>query len=382
MLFRLRVGNKQPDPAGSLDRSFQTPDGSVLDRNGRLLYISGERFRWDIVEGNCCFLCGNSVPESESTDEHIIPDWVLREYSLHALEVTLPNGATLPYSRYRVPCCTSCNSLLGQTVEAPISQVIKGGYATLVEFIQKESAWPLFAWMNLLFLKTHLKDRTLRHSLDARQGTEKIADFYDWSPMHHIHCIVRAYYTGAKLDPRLMGSVFILPAKSQPRFERFDYADFSHHKTMMIRLGEVAIVCVLNDAGATYSLLKDWLTPKLGGRLSPVQLREILARFAHANAAIRTRPDFHTTFEQGLPYISVTHPDQFEADPGDPLLLGELMEHTCAPLLKGLVRENKEEVLKGIRSGGWTFLITPDGKFDALSMEPVQPKTNITAPAP
>jgi len=359
--------------------TFQTPDGSVVDEKGRLVYISGERFRRDIVEGNCCFLCGNAPTSNEFTDEHIIPDWVLREFSLHNLKVTLPNGATLPYSKYRVPCCTACNSLLGQSVEQPISQVFKGGYAAVIEFIQKETPWPLFAWMNLLFLKTHLKDRTLRYSLDARQGTEKIADFYDWSPMHHVHCIVRAYYTGAKLDPRLMGSVFILPAKNCEWFERFDYADFSHHKTMMIRLGETAVVCVLDDACATYSLLKDWFTPKLGGPLSPVQLREILARFAHANAAIRTRPAFHTTFEKGQSYISVTHPDQFETDPGDPLLLGKLMEHTCVSLLKGYLGKNEEEVIKGIRSGGWTFLVAPDGKFDAQSMEPMSSNTGSTS---
>jgi len=348
----------------------------VLDETGRLVYISGERFRRDIVEGNCCFLCGSAPTGNEFTDEHIIPDWVLREFSLHSRKVTLPNGATVPYSKYRVPCCTTCNSLLGQSVEGPISQVFKGGYSAVIQFIQKKTPWPLFAWMNLLFLKTHLKDRTLRYSLDARQGPEKIADFYDWSTMHHIHCIVRAYFTGAKLDPRLMGSVYILPAKNRAWFERFDYADFSHHKTMMIRMGDVAIVCVLDDACAVNSLLNDRLTPKLGGLLSPVQLREILARFAHAYAAIRTRPEFHTTFEKGLPYISVTHPDQFEADLGDLLLLGKLMDHTCAPSLNGYLGKNKDEVMQGIRSGCWTFLLTPDGKFDALSMEPAQPESS------
>lgn len=348
-----------------------TPDGSVLDESGRLIYISCERFRRDIVEGNCCFVCGTAHDGSRFTEEHIVPDWVLREYSLHNRKVTLPNGASVPYSRHRLPCCSACNSLLGQSVEEPISKVVKGGYAAVIEFIRKETPWPLFAWMNLMFLKMHLKHRTLRYSLDAREGTEKIADLYDWAPMHHIHCIVRSYYTGAKLDPWLMGSVFVLPAKIRDHFERFDYADLSQHKTMMIRLGEIAVVCVLNDACATYSLLKEWLTPKIRGPLSPVQLREILARFAHANSSIRTRPVFHTTFDGGRPTISVTHPDHFETNPGDPVLLGKLMEHTCVPILKGYVGKNQNEMIDGIRSGRWTFLVTPDGEFDDRSMEPV-----------
>lgn len=131
MLVRICSGQ----PFEECHINIQIPDGSVLDQSGRLIYISGERFHRDIVQGNCCFLCGNAPDKNKFTDEHIIPDWVLREYSLHNLKVTLPNGAT-----------------------------------------------------------------------------------------------------GAKLDPRLLGSMYILPAKIRPHYERFDYADFSHHKTMMIRL--------------------------------------------------------------------------------------------------------------------------------------------------
>lgn len=351
---------------------FQTTDGSVVGADGRLLFVSGQRFQRDIVEGQCCFLCGASPDKAEFTDEHVIPDWVLREFSLHSKQVTLANGATIPYSRYRVPCCSSCNALLGETVEKPISDMIKGGYQSVSAFIKKNGAWRLFAWMNLIFLKTHLKDRAFRFSLDAREGTEKISELYDWSPMHHIHCIVRAYYTKATLDPRLMGSVFVLPAKVRPHLGLFDYADFSVHKTMLIRLGETAIICVLDDACATISLIQNWLFPKLGGPLSPVQLREVLSRIAHANSAISSRPQFHTVFDEGLPHLSVTHADHFEAEKGDPEKLGALMHHTCGPLLEDYGGQNKDAVIEGLRSGRWTFLVDPSGKFDDRSMEPME----------
>jgi len=55
-----------------------------------------------------------------------------------------------------------------------------------------------------------------------------------------------------------------------------------------------------------------------------------------------------------------------------------LLRDMCVPLVKGYLAKNEDEVIKGIRSGGWTFIITSDGKFDARSMEPVSSNTGST----
>jgi hypothetical protein len=346
-----------------------TSDGSVIDRNGKVVHYSVERFRKDIVEGDRCFMCGASRDEKPFNDEHIVPDWVLRKFDLHRQHVTLPNGVSVPYARYLVPCCVECNGRLGKEVEEPISELLKGSYAKVVEFVHAKGPWPLFAWMNLIYLKTHLKDQRLRFSLDQRVSAEKIGDYYDWGSLHHMHCVARAFHTGAKLDHRIMGSVLVLPAKLIPGFGRFDYADLYEFKTTFIQLGEVAIFCVLNDACATLSLIKDRFFKMIGGKLSPIQMREVLARLAHANQAITARPEFHTQFDNAVPHLSVTHPDQFTADPGDPLELGRLMDRLCVPFLSSYAGPNKDQVIEGIRKGVWTFLVTPEGKFDAVSME-------------
>ncbi len=43
---------------------IQTEDGSVVDKAGKLIYFSAERFIRDIVEGDCCFICGRSPSET------------------------------------------------------------------------------------------------------------------------------------------------------------------------------------------------------------------------------------------------------------------------------------------------------------------------------
>ena len=61
-------------------------------------------------------------------DEHIIPRWILKRFGLFDKQITLPSGERRHYRGYRIPCCVTCNSLLGDTVEAPISQLLDGDY--------------------------------------------------------------------------------------------------------------------------------------------------------------------------------------------------------------------------------------------------------------
>ena len=72
-----------------------TADGSIVGEDGKILFFSLKRFRRDIVEGNCCFICGISPAKTQFNDEHVIPDWILKEFSLHNKLVTLPNSSGL-----------------------------------------------------------------------------------------------------------------------------------------------------------------------------------------------------------------------------------------------------------------------------------------------
>ena len=348
----------------------QFEDGSVEDLQGTVLHFSANRFHRDIVEGNCCFLCGAPPGSRPFNDEHIIPDWVLREYGLHNAQITLPNGASVSYSQYVVPCCEECNTFHGRNVEEPISNLIRGPREKLIEHITAKTPWDLFAWLNLIFLKAHLKDRLLYFSLDRRGGTERIGDFHDWQAIHHLHCVARAWRTGALVDHKILGTVFVAVAKTGGRHAKFDFATLSAQQCCYIQLGDLVVFCVLNDACGVYSLVKDRLFPMVGGPLSGIQQREVLARLAHANTAIKNRPVFHTSFENGFPEFGVDLPATLEANPGDPLELGRIMGRCCAPLLTSYGGTDKEQIIEHIREGRWTFLQTPEGKFDSRSMDP------------
>ena len=93
---------------------MNTPDGSVVDGTGNVIYFSVDRFVSDICEGGCCFVCGVGPDAAQFSDEHILPRWILKKFNLFDRTIGVPNTAQFPYGRYTVPCCLDCNQLTGR----------------------------------------------------------------------------------------------------------------------------------------------------------------------------------------------------------------------------------------------------------------------------
>jgi hypothetical protein len=201
----------------------KTSDDSLVRSDGSVIHYSAERFVTEIVKGNACFICGAAPEKAAFNDEHVIPKWLLRSLDLYDSTVTLPSGSNIRYGQWTLPCCVGCNTLLGEKVESPVSELMKGGYEGVVSTLQNEGPWILFYWVNLIFLKTYLKSMALRFHLDHRKGEMTIGETIDWGTMHHIHCVVRSILTGTKIDPCALGSFFLLPAKTSKHSKEFDY---------------------------------------------------------------------------------------------------------------------------------------------------------------
>jgi hypothetical protein len=267
-----------------------TPDGSVVDENGKVLVFSTKRFIGDICLGDCCFICGAKPDEKPFNNEHILPDWMLRRYDLFARTITLPNGTLVRYDRYTVPCCVDCNSLMGQEIEKPISEAVHGGPESFAEFIHNNGLH-VITWMGLIYLKTHLKDRKYRVHLDQRKGEEKIADQYEWEYLQHLHAMVRSFYTGCRVDKEAVGSFLGVSVTEQASAEKFDFGDLYLAQTMFLRLDEMGMVAVFNDSGAAMSRFWERLQ-RITGPVSELQLREIMVDFSYLNLHLKERPIF------------------------------------------------------------------------------------------
>lgn len=271
-------------------------DNSVVAESGRVVFFSNRRFKRAICRGDCCFICGLSPRKTTFNDEHILPEWLLRRFKLFQREITLPNRTTVRYGQYTIQCCSACNSLLGAAIEQPVRELVAGGHQAVADQVREKGPSLLFVWLALIFVKTHLRDRDFRADRDLRVPSGPISSMYKWGTLHHLHCVARIFFSGAELDPQVFGTIMILPAKVEPASEPFDFVDLYLAQTMLMRIEDVAILCVFDDGGAVAQylirILKD-----APGPFSAVQLREILADAAACNLHLLNRPIHHSIFD-------------------------------------------------------------------------------------
>jgi hypothetical protein len=346
-----------------------TPDDSVLDSDGKIIFFSLERFISDIANGDCCFICGAQSDDVPFNEEHVIPQWLLRRFELHQRRIQIPNNTEFRYSGLVVPCCITCNAEMGNRFEKPMSALFEGGFAAVSKELRDRGPWPLFHWMALIFLKMHLKNRDIKYHRDPRKGDLKIAETHSWNDLHHLHCVARSFHTGAKLHPDVLGSLCVLPAKVKPYFEGFDFIDLTDAQTMLLSVNDVAIIVVLNDSQAALSIAHQDFDRKIGGPLSPLQLRELAATFAAINLQVAPKTRFISDIDVllGDYGIRAERPYQVHIPDWDHDLYGAIMHRLTEDIVEQM--HNGDEVLNLVKTGRYTFLTNAQGAFDADSME-------------
>lgn len=341
-------------------------DGSVYDRQGRLVYCSAERFVTNVCEGEHCFICDRIEGEVAFNREHILPNWLLRQFGLHRGTLTLPNLQLHGYGTYTIPCCVECNERLSKHFESPVSEAFAQGLAGVKAMVEREGPEKLFQWMALIFLKMHLKDRLLRKHLDRRFGDAAISEDYNWPTFHHLHCIVRAHYTGAAISDYVLGSVLLIQVDNDVKDDIFDLCSVTDAFTLYLRAGDVALYATFNDAKASVGAI-DNVLQRITGMLNPAQAREVAAELAAANLHLSNRPTYHTTlsdFDGADLAIIARVPDGgpvFEKK--DPEVVGAA-KHLLLKSIRGNFKGGShEEMVELLRQNKISFLFDDDGNF-------------------
>lgn len=349
-----------------MNNSADERGATIVEGDGRILLMSCQWFIDEIVMGEACFVCGCSPQHKAFNDEHVIPAWVLRRFSLFDKQITLPTGECRHYRSYKIQCCEECNSLLGETVETPISKLLAGDYLAVSQRLDDDAIRLLFIWLSLLFVKVHLKDRGIRVHKDPRIGSEVIGDLYDWAEMHHAHAVSRTPYTKAILLPGVVGSLRVYEIQGQNSGDAWDYFDFSYDQTVVVRIGNVGIVATLNDSTAGERAWSDRLG-LIDGPISKFQLREIGAMLALANRKLIYRPRFRTSVynKTRLTIESITPPPwpkEFDPTAFGEVLLFAVSEYVRSSLIMVDGSRDQEKVAAAIASGYVRFL-TRNGEF-------------------
>ena len=352
-------------------------DKSIVDSRGKIIFISRERFLRDIAWGNCCFICGARPEDKKFDDEHILPQWLLRRYDLFSKTITLPNNVAVRYDGYTVSCCEDCNDLMGEHFEEPVSNAVRDG-PDAIKTLLNEDRLKLYTWLALIYLKTHLRDKSLRYHLDARKGTESIADGYDWDHLYHVHAVVRHFYSGYEVHEDALGSCLFMPVRREASTEPFDYGNLYFAQTSLIRLEGIALLTVFGDSGGALGFLYDRIIKRITGAVSDVQARELMVDLAFYNLHLKVRPVFQTRFdldkEEGQIIIHrPPHPTMYEPVMS---LRGGLFEsalHDVIPTIR-IPGCTREEVSEAIKAGRFTLLFDANGQFLRKTWGTVDPE--------
>jgi hypothetical protein len=204
-------------------------------------------------------------------------------------------------------------------------------------------------------------------------GNTKIADLYEWEDLHHLHSIVRCFYTGCRVDKDAVGSFLGIPVQVQGPPEKFDYGDLLQAQTLCVRLDELGMIAVFNDSGAAMSWSHQRLQ-NITGPVSEIQFRELMVDFAYLNLRLKERPGYTSEcdLDNETCRITVRHGSLVDLTDPDPAMRGALMHYVLKDVLPYLRHRTAtdEEFLESVKDGTATFLFDNEGKFIERSIIP------------
>jgi hypothetical protein len=331
---------------------YKPEDNSIISTSGKILHFGADRFITDICQGNCCFICGANNHSATFNKEHILPKWILKKYNLFEKTINLPSTTKVKYSKYTLPCCGHCNSLMGEKMEQPIRELIEAGFDAVSQYVEEEGGQLFFIWLALIFIKTHLNDKHLRRNL-KQKDSEMIADAYDWGLLHHIHCIARSFYTGCEIPVEKIGSFVMIDVDTNNQ-ELFDYLALHDFRSILLRLDNICFIVVFDDSCG--SLVRcNHVLENISGMTSPIKAREILVHLSYANESIKNRPEFYTMVDVGLEQsvMGVNLPEDLEFNDFERTRFGEILYFCCKDLLSSDTHPGNHRLLK---EGHITFL--------------------------
>lgn len=252
-----------------------------------------------------CFLCGITLNDSNRTDEHVFPQWLLRRCNLWNQKLVLLNRTEIPYSRVKIPCCFTCNN----THLSPIEKRVRQAFSAGPDAVRGLDPVDLFVWLSkiyygLIFLELFLAaDRS-----DPSAGNIMSPEWVERFKMHHM--LMQVARGVVSWQPgNYPASVFVFECQVPSRVEQeFDYGDSLHFPFLSIRIGNVGVVASLQDWGSMkHAVDVPMFNAAATTPLHPMQWRQMHAMGVYM-ASLFDRTPSHITVQSDQHVNIVTLP--------------------------------------------------------------------------
>jgi len=261
---------------------------------GPLSQTQAEARRYDptdqkYLQSNRCFLCGIALDQSNATEEHVFPKWLLNKYDLWDGALSLLNGSVIRYRQIRIPCCRTCNGVHLSALEGRLERAVNDGYKAF----RLLPRGVLFQWVLKIFFEIlYLEMRLAADVRNPSGGTILTAQFLEDYRLEH--ALLNSVRLPVRVAKPLPWSIFVLPAQVSSKDQRnFDFVDNLHGQVIAVRMSEVAVFAVLLDNQTQEGMFRRWFARVADRvRLHPIQFREIAAKVVYKRQTMTLTPRF------------------------------------------------------------------------------------------
>jgi hypothetical protein len=330
-----------------------TAQGNPDDWSDSFSYVDE---RDQALDHDRCFLCGIDLHTTTRTDEHVFPNWLLREFKLHNERLNLPNGSSIAYHALRIPCCEECNGDWLGPIELAMSTAVREG----PEQVEALEPITVALWMIKILYGLLFKDVALAADVRNPHG-DTILDGDALKHFAELHRVLQVARRQVDLvADQVPASLMVFRTLEPDEMGlRFDYRDLIAPPFLAIRMGSVGIIACLLDWGAVGELQLEQVEMARQLELHPTQFGEVAAICAHWLSRLNRVPKYMSIGRLGGPDQLITLP--LGGMSGKPIF-DEFSPEAYGQLLALFTGNDLDRVWYSDCDRLWTGLHTPDGK--------------------
>lgn len=271
-------------------------------------------------DGAHCFLCGTKLKETNRSDEHFFPKWLLKKYNMWNQGICLQNDTKIKYKSLKIPCCKQCNNEKLNRIEDQILSAVEKGYE---EFVKLDEII-VFQWIGKIYYGNLFKELFLDKDIKAK-SKEKIINPQQLIRFEALHNLLQSIRIPFKFCGDKPWSIFICKMQHLNNQYDFDYYDSNTVPAFAIRLGEIGIVGCFGDQSLIREILKSKYNLIKGHRLHPIQLTEFFVEIIYTVLTLGYNPSL--MFIEHKEEVNVISADRFSKeyiDPNNQLLFAKI----------------------------------------------------------
>ena len=239
-----------------------------------------------------CFLCGIKLNESNGSEEHIYPKWLLREFDLYNESMYLLNRTRIKYKDLKIPCCKKCNSKMSKILEKPIKEAVQSGF----DAFNNVDRDIVFVWLNKIAYGTLFKELSLKIDRKKPNGSNIFTKEMLQEKKMQYAFLQTILSNGVFVDRKPYSMIIV---KINPgEMEKYWAYNNIINDSFFIRMNDIGIVANLQDNGLNEAILDEsgYISKLNGQTLHPIQFAELCGRFFYKSTLFNRAPYYTMVF--------------------------------------------------------------------------------------